>query len=482
MLLSKLSNLPKIFPVILSGGSGTRLWPLSRALFPKQFLPLVSAHTMLQETAKRVADPLRFEPPLVLCNHEHRFLVAEQLRELEITPLDIILEPQARNTAPAIAVAALSLLKKDPYAVMLVIPADHAISHPAQFHESVITGLAAAVRGSLVTFGVSPTGPESGYGYIARGVPLPDAAGCYVVDRFVEKPDRATATALLAGKGINYWNAGIFLMNASSFISEFERFDRPTLEACRDAVAGARRDLDFVRLDADAFARARNDSIDYCVMQKTRAAVIVPVDMGWSDVGSWSVLWSIGPHDEAGNVVLGETMVEDVRRCYVRSEGPLVAAIGVSDLVIVATTDAVLVVPRDRTGDVRLATTRLEIQNRQEHRFHRRVHRPWGSYEEIDVGDRFKVKRLVVHPLGRLSLQMHERRAEHWIVVRGTAGVTRGEETFLLGENESTYIPPRVRHRLENRGSGPLHLVEVQSGDYLGEDDIVRYDDVYGRA
>jgi mannose-1-phosphate guanylyltransferase/mannose-6-phosphate isomerase len=302
------------------------------------------------------------------------------------------------------------------------------------------------------------------------------------VERFVEKPDRATAMALLSRAGACYWNAGMFLMKASSFMTELERADGATLEACREAVNRARRDLDFCRLDADAFARAGNESMDYCVMQNTRSAAVVPADMNWSDVGSWSVLWNVGKHDEADNVVCGDAIVEDTAGCYVRSEGPLVAAVGVSDLIIVATADAVLVVPKGRAEDVRLATARLASENRHEHVFHRKVHRPWGSYQEVDAGDRFKVKRLVIRPAGRLSLQAHEHRAEHWIVVRGTARVTRGDETFTLGENQSTYIPPRIAHRLENSGAGPLHLVEVQSGDYLGEDDIVRYDDVYGRA
>ncbi|MBI3044300.1 MAG: mannose-1-phosphate guanylyltransferase/mannose-6-phosphate isomerase [Betaproteobacteria bacterium] len=472
----------KIFPVILSGGSGTRLWPLSRALFPKQFLPLVSEKTMLQETASRVLDPARFHAPLFLCNQEHRFLVAEQLREMDVTPLDIVLEPHSRNTAPAIAAAALFLSNIDPEAIMLVLPSDHILSDLPAFHASVATGLAAVRLGRLVVFGIRPRGPVSDYGYIAQGDPLAGGARCFSVERFVEKPPHAIATALLAESRPYYWNAGIFLMRASSYIAELERADPSTVRACRDAIDHGRRDLDFFRLDADAYARARNDSIDYCVMQNTRAAAVVPSEMGWSDVGSWSVLWNIGSRDAADNVISGQAIAEDATGCYIRSEGPLVAAIGVSDLVIVATTDAVLVVPRGRAGDVRLATTRLATEGRQEHLSHHKVHRPWGSYQDIDAGDRFRVKRLVIRPGGKLSLQTHEHRAEHWIVVRGTARVTRGEEAFVLSENQSTYIPPRVPHRLENPGSGLLHLVEVQSGDYLGEDDIVRYDDVYGRA
>ena len=472
----------KIFPVILSGGSGTRLWPLSRALYPKQFLPLASEKTLFQETVQRVLDPSCFHPPLIVCNNEHRFLVTEQLREIDASALEIVLEPHARNTAPAIAAAALLLASIEPQAVMLVLPSDHVVSEPEGLRVSVRAGLPAAQAGWLVTFGVRARSPESAYGYIARGDPIAAAPGCFKVERFTEKPAHSAAAAMLSGPGVHYWNAGIFLMKASSFIAELERADQETAQACRSAVASARRDLDFFRLDADAFARARNQSVDYCVMESTGAAAVVPADMGWSDVGSWSVLWNVGHRDPAKNVLSGQTITEDVAGCYIRSEGPLVAAIGVSDLVIVATVDAVLVVPRNRAEDVRVATARLAAGNRDEHRQHRRIHRPWGSYDEVDAGDRFKVKRLVVRPGGRLSLQTHQRRAEHWIIVRGTARITRGEETFLLGENQSTYIPPRVAHRLENPGAHPLHLVEVQSGDYLGEDDIVRHDDVYGRA
>jgi mannose-1-phosphate guanylyltransferase / mannose-6-phosphate isomerase len=471
----------KIFPVILSGGSGTRLWPLSRALYPKQFLPLVSERTMLQETVARVLDPSRFHPPLILCNDEHRFLVAEQLREIEVAPLDIVLEPRSRNTGPAIAAAALFLSRIDPDAVMLVLPSDHALSDVGAFHRSVAAALTAANMNCLVIFGINPSGPASGYGYITKGDPFHGAPGCFKVERFTEKPDHATAVALLSRKDNCYWNAGMFLMKASALIRELERLDASTLSACRDAVAHARRDIDFCRLDGEAFERAKNESIDYCVMQHTDAAVVVPSEMSWSDIGSWSALWEVGTQDAAGNVVFGKAIAEDATGCYVRSEGPLVAAIGVSDLVIVATADAVLVVPKHRAEDVRLATARLAAENRDEHLSHRKVHRPWGSYQEIDIGERFKVKRLIVRPGGRLSLQTHEHRAEHWVVVRGSARVTRGEDTFLLSENQSTYIPPRVMHRLENQGTEPLHLVEVQSGSYLGEDDIVRHGDVYGR-
>lgn len=471
----------KIFPVVLSGGSGTRLWPLSRTLYPKQFLPLVTTKTMLQETVERVANPALFHPPLVVCNEEHRFLVAEQLREIGVVPRDIVLEPVARNTAPAIAAAALLLSAIDPQAVMLVLPSDHVISKPADFHKAVQTGLAAACAGSIVTFGIKPSGPEPGYGYIARGAPLPATKGCFRVKKFIEKPDRTMAATLLSKSDTYYWNAGIFLMRAADYIAELERLDPPTVKACCDAVNGASRDLDFCRLDAAAFARARNVSIDYSVMQHTHAAAVVPSEIGWSDIGSWSALWRIGSQDNSGNVTLGEVLVEDTSGSYVRSEGPLVVAIGLSDLIVVATVDAVLVVPKNRAGDVQLATAWLAGEKRSEHMFHRKVHRPWGSYEEVDVGDRFKVKRLVVRPGGKLSLQTHEHRAEHWVVVRGTARVTRDDETYLLNENQSTYIPPRVQHRLENAGTDPLYLVEVQSGDYLGEDDIVRFDDAYGR-
>jgi mannose-1-phosphate guanylyltransferase/mannose-1-phosphate guanylyltransferase/mannose-6-phosphate isomerase len=470
----------RIHPVVLCGGSGTRLWPLSRALYPKQLLALASERTLLQETILRAADAERFAAPVVVGNEEHRFILAEQLRELGVEPEALIVEPVGRNTAPAAAVAALLLSRDRPDAHMLVMPADHVIGDLDAFHDAVAVALRASEAGHLVTFGITPTRPHAGYGYIQRGEALPALPRCHAVARFVEKPDAATAAAWVAS-GAYLWNSGIFLFPAARYLAELERHEPAIVAAARQALGGAEHDLSFLRLDAEAFATSPANSIDYAVMERVGDAVVVPVDMGWSDVGSWAALWAVSGKDAAGNATHGDVIAVDVADSFLRSDGPAIAAVGLRDVVLVATKDAVLAVHRDRTEDVREIVERLRSEGRVEHISHRVVYRPWGSYETTDQGPGFRVKRLVVSPGQKLSLQMHHHRAEHWVVVQGTALVERDGQTIVLGENESTYISSGTPHRLENPGLIPLHLVEVQTGTYLEEDDIVRLDDDYGR-
>ncbi len=449
---------------------------MSRALYPKQLLCLASDHSMLQDTVARVSGAT-FTPPLVVCNEEHRFIVAEQLRGLNVTPRALVLEPAGRNTAPAVAIAALLLAEEAPAALLLVMPSDHVITKPDTFKAAIDTAAEAAADGGLVTFGITPTAPETGYGYIKA----PGDGAVRTVDRFVEKPDRATAEGYLA-EGTYFWNAGIFLFRADRYLEELERFEPAMLAACRKAVAGAKPDLEFQRLDAEAFGACPSVSIDYAVMERTDAAKVVPVDMGWSDVGAWSALWDIGEKDADGNHLSGDVLLTDTRNCYLRSEDKLVAAVGVEDLVVVSTGDAVLVASKDKAQDVKAIVETLGAQGRTEGDVHTTVYRPWGSFRSIDQGERYQVKLITVKPGGSLSLQMHHHRAEHWIVVNGTARVTRGDDVLLLHENQSVYIPLGTTHRLENPGKLPLHLIEVQSGSYLGEDDIVRFEDTYGRS
>lgn len=470
----------QIYPVILSGGAGTRLWPLSRAAYPKQLLALVSQRTLLQDTAARGLEDAGFAAPIIVCNEEHRFLIDEQLREIAVTPQLILLEPVARNTCPAIAIAAFWLAKSDPEALMLVQPSDHAIGALDAFHQSVRDGIAAAQAGSLVTFGIKPTRGETGYGYIQPGRPLDDAAIVWSVDRFIEKPDRELADRL-AQSGAYYWNSGIFLVGAGHFLAELEHLHPALFAACARAVEEGKTDLDFFRVDAAAFAEAPSLSVDLAVMERTDRAAMVPVEMAWSDVGSWRTLRDIGVSDDDGNVITGDAVLEDVRQSYVRSDGRLVVAIGVEDVVIVSTDDAVLVASAERAAEVSGVVETLQQRHRPEPLRHAICHRPWGYYRTVDAGERFQVKRIMVKPGAQLSLQKHFHRAEHWVVVEGTAQVRCGQEEMLVRENESVYIPIGTEHRLANPGKLPLHIIEVQSGAYLGEDDIVRLADNYGR-
>ena len=471
----------QIHPVILCGGAGTRLWPMSREAWPKQFQALTSERSLLQETAARTAGGGRYAAPFIVCNHEHRFIVAEQLRRLDIAPQRIVLEPAARNTAPAAAVAALMLAERDPRALMLVLPSDHAIADIAAFHAAVATAAGAAASGALVTFGIAPEAPETGYGYIRRGTPVKGTEGCFAVAAFAEKPDRATAERYLADGGW-LWNSGMFLFGAGAYLAELERLAPDIVASCREAVAGAVPDLDFDRLAAAPFEAAPSRSIDYAVMEQTARAVVVPADIGWCDVGAWSSLWEIGEKDAAGNLIAGDVVAVESAGNYLRGEGRLIAAIGIENLIVVATEDAVLVVPMERAQDVRDLVETLKAARRTEAGNHPRVYRPWGHYHTVHTGERFQVKRITVDPGASLSLQMHNHRAEHWIVISGTARVTRGDEVFILNEDESTFIPLGTKHRLQNAGDGQLILIEVQSGDYLGEDDITRFEDDYGRT
>ena len=464
-------------PVLLSGGVGSRLWPVSREAHPKQFLPLAGELSMLQETLRRTSG-LEETAPLVVCNEEHRFMVAEQLRQVDLRASALILEPEGRNTAPAVALAALRAVESDPEALLLVLPADHVIQNVEAFVAAVGKAVHLAQQGKLMTFGVVPTSPETGYGYIKCGPSLD--AELYELERFVEKPDASTAEAYVES-GSYLWNSGMFLLRAQTYLAELEQFKPDILSACRDAMAGAQADMDFVRPDPQLFAACPSDSIDYAVMEKTERGGVVSLNCGWSDVGAWSALWDVAERDECGNASKGDVILDNCRDSYFRSESRLVAATGVENLVVVETADAVLVADRDRVQDVKNIVNRLKADGRQEISLHRRVYRPWGSYESLIVSDRFQVKRIVVNPGQRLSLQKHHHRAEHWIVVHGTAEVTCEDKIFMLAEDESTYIPLGHIHRLANPGRIPLELIEVQSGAYLGEDDIVRYDDQYGR-
>lgn len=468
-----------LFPIIMAGGSGSRLWPLSRQLNPKQFLPLADADfSMLQATIQRLAG-LGAELPRLICNEQHRFLAAEQLRLLGLEKAGILLEPVGRNTAPAIALAALQACSEAQDPILLVLAADHLIKDVEAFQTCIQTALPLAQDGKLVTFGIVPTHAETGYGYIEQGIDV--GIGGFKVSRFVEKPDLVTAQEYLAN-GSYFWNSGMFMFRASRYLEELETYRPDILAACRAALAGGSQDMHFTRVDEAAFAACPDDSVDYAVMEKTTDAVMVPLDAGWSDIGSWTALWDVSDKDQQGNVFKGDVLNQQSRNTYVHADSRLVATVGLDDLVIVETKDAVLVAHKDHVQDVKKIVEQLKSGSRTEHINHREVYRPWGVYDSVDNGHRYQVKRITVKPGAKLSVQMHHHRAEHWIVVSGTARVTNGEKTYLVCENESTYIPIGQIHALENPGVIPLELIEVQSGSYLGEDDIVRFEDKYGRA
>tara|TARA_R110002073_G_scaffold119282_3_gene260474 strand:- start:473 stop:1882 length:1410 start_codon:yes stop_codon:yes gene_type:complete len=465
-----------IVPVVLSGGSGTRMWPKSRKEYPKQFLNLFGQFTMLQETLLRL-ESLETQAPIVICNEAHRFLVAEQLRACNIQPADILLEPMGKNTAPAVALAALASLSKE--SVLLVLAADHIIEDVEEFVRQIRQGEKLAEQGKLVTFGIVPQGPEVGYGYIRAGEACSN--GAHVVTEFIEKPDLAKAESYLAA-GNYFWNSGMFMFRVSDYLDELSRYQPEMLKQCTMSYEAAVRDLDFTRMDSTTFSACPSDSIDYAVMEHTENAVVLPVDIGWNDVGSWSSVWEVSEKDEMGNKFAGDVLQQGSKNNLVDSEGRLVALVGVEDLVIIDTDDALLVAHRDQVQKVKEIVQAIEVRGGSEHLNHRKVQRPWGSYDSIDADDGFQVKRIIVNPGASLSLQKHYHRAEHWIVVSGTAEVTCGEKVFTVEKNQSTYIPLGEKHRLRNPGKIPLKLIEVQSGDYLGEDDIVRFEDNYGRT
>jgi len=468
-----------IIPVILSGGSGQRLWPLSRELYPKQLINLVSDRSLLQETVSRLRGRL-FTDPVVVCNDEHRFIVAEQLHEIGVDAPTIILEPRRRNTAPAAALAALVLERRNPDAIMLLAPSDHVIDDAKAFLAAVDAALPAALDGRLVTFGVTPDRPATGYGYIQKGKALAESAGCFAIGRFAEKPDAETATRYLAASDY-LWNSGLFMFLAGRYLAALEELRPDMLSACRKAVAGGRDDLNFFRPDESAFEACPAQSIDYAVMEHTTAGAVVPVEMGWHDVGSWAALWEIGDKDANGNVRVGDVVADGVKNSYLRSDGPMLAAVGLEEVFIIATRDAVLAMSKKAVDRLKSIVKGLREGGRTEHASHPRVHRPWGWYETLETGAGYQVKHLMVRPGQGISLQAHKHRAEHWVVVAGQATVTRGDEIISLNENESTHLPAGTRHRLANETGEPLSVIEVQSGSYLGEDDIIRFEDQYGR-
>jgi mannose-1-phosphate guanylyltransferase len=468
-----------LLPVIMAGGTGSRLWPMSRELHPKQFLRLHSIHSMLQETLKRL-DGVGVSEPVVICNEDHRFMVAEQLRQIDMLSHNIILEPVGRNTAPAIALAALNAIAQGNDPIMLVLAADHIINDVEAFHRAIDLALPHAAAKSLVTFGIVPTGPETGYGYIQRGE-CKNGSVAAPVQRFVEKPDSETAQSYIE-TGEYYWNSGMFMFRAKRYLEELEKFRPDILAACLDALANTECDKNFINVDRDAFSACPDDSVDYAVMEKTHDAVVIPLDAGWSDVGSWSALWEVSKKDSAGNALTGDTFLYDSRDCYINTDEKLVAAVGVENLVIVNTKDAVLVVDRSKVQDVKKIVEHLKKNKRSEYRRHREVYRPWGRCDILVAEKRFNVNRITVNPGEAFSLQMHHHRAEHWVVLSGTARVTTGDKTFLITENQSTFIPVAVIHRLENPGNIPLELIEIQSGSYLGDDDVIRIKDHYGRC
>ena len=477
-----------LIPIILSGGSGTRLWPLSREKYPKQLLPLINEDSLLQATIRRMdgLKGVQLSAPMIVCNEEYRFVIAEQLRVMERKG-SILLEPFGRNTAPALTLAALAALREGDDSILLVMPSDHVIMDVESFQAAVLAGMSQAMDGRIVTFGITPDAPETGYGYIQSGELIEQGKTAYHIARFVEKPDLSTAQAYL-NAGNYLWNSGLFMMRASVWLSAIGKCRSDILKACQAAWDQGSADGDFLRVDKKAFEQCPSDSIDYAVMERIArqdgdlpAGVVIPLTAGWSDIGAWSSLWQVLPKDDAGNVAKGDVLLNDCKNTLAISGSRLVTCVGIENVIVVETPDAVLVVHKDKTQDVKLVVDMLKQQGRSEGKLHRKVFRPWGWYDGIDVGERFQVKRIVVKPGAALSLQMHHHRAEHWVVVRGTARVTRNKDVYLVSENESTYIPLGTSHRLENPGCVPLEMIEIQSGSYLGEDDIVRFEDIYGR-
>lgn len=475
-----------MIPVILSGGSGTRLWPLSRSSYPKQFLPITGEKTLFQQTLERISNLnqslINFQNPIIVTNESHRFIVAEQLRQQNVNA-KILLEPIAKNTAPAIAAAAELALSYGEDPVLLILAADHVIQQQEEFNKSIAIGLAAAEAGQLVTFGVVPTAPETGYGYIKAAETIQTAATTqpYTVEKFVEKPDLDTAQKYV-DEGSYLWNSGMFMFKASVYLQELEKYNPAIAKNAKASVEHSKNDLDFVRLDKNHFEQSPEDSIDYAVMEKTDKVVVVPLNANWSDVGAWKSVWEVSDKDSNGNVLRGDTIVESSNNTLVHAQHRLVSVLGLDDVIVIETSDAVLVANKNKVQDIKKIVEKLKSTQRSEVDQHRKVYRPWGSYDSIDSGDRYQVKCIVVNPGQKLSLQMHHHRAEHWIVVSGTAKIHKGKEAFLLTENESVYIPLGEIHALENPGKVPLELIEVQSGSYLGEDDIVRFEDLYGRC
>ncbi|MBU0995633.1 MAG: mannose-1-phosphate guanylyltransferase/mannose-6-phosphate isomerase [Proteobacteria bacterium] len=474
-----------IIPVILAGGSGTRLWPLSRELYPKQLLRLVDDKTMIQNTYLRLRHYEGMGPPIVICNNEHRFMVAEQFRQIEIRPDEIILEPVGRNTAPALAVAVLkSLYLYDTDPILFVLPADHIIENTSVFHDAIQTGEYYALKDYLITFGIVPVQPETGYGYIKKGKGIKKPGGndneAFEIKKFVEKPDLNTARKYLQS-GDYCWNSGMFMFKASKVLEELKAFVPDIVTHCEDAIQNGENDLDFFRLNKDIFESCPSDSIDYAIMEKTDRGIMVPLDAGWNDIGSWDALWQVGKKDSSNNVIRGDVIIHDVKTSYLHANDKLIAAVGLENLIVVETSDAVLISPKERVQDVKHLVNQLKLKEREETKSHKKVYRPWGSYENMDISDKFLVKRVTVKPGEKISLQKHFHRAEHWVVVSGTALVSKEDESFLLKEDQSTYIPLGVIHRLENPGQIPLELIEIRTGSYLGEDDIVRFEDKYGR-
>ena len=470
-----------LLPVIMAGGTGSRLWPMSRELYPKQFLRLYGQRSMLQETVLRL-DDVDAREPVVICNQEHRFLVAEQLRQINKLSHNIILEPVGRNTAPAIALAALSAIENGDDPILLVLAADHIINNKLAFHQAIKSAFKFALQGRLVTFGIVPTGPETGYGYIHRGQEETlDEQIAYQVSRFVEKPNKETAESYIAS-GEYYWNSGLFMFRAKKYLEELEKFRPDILDACKAAIQGCKESDEFIKVDRDLFIACPDESVDYAVMEKTTDAVVVGFDADWSDVGSWSALWEVSPKDDKGNVLTGDTFLHNANNCYINTDEKLIAAIGVDDLVIINTKDAVLVVNKDQVQDVKKVVEYLKANHRSEYKRHREIYRPWGRCDVVVQTERFNVNRITVKPGAAFSMQLHHHRTEHWVILSGTGEVTIKDQKFLLTENQSTFIPIGAQHRLENPGKIPLELLEIQSGSYLGDDDIIRIKDQYGRC